>query len=90
MLWMLNRPHRHKLRTSHEGRGSLSEGVDDRRIKNNQFNIPITYSPKWSINVFDEEIEKEGRELDTIGVNITKNTSKETVLCRVAVKKNKA
>ncbi|KAI9454943.1 Aldo/keto reductase [Russula earlei] len=24
-----------------------------------RFNIPITYSPKWSINVFDEEIEKE-------------------------------
>jgi len=29
--------------------------------KNNhvRFNIPITYSPKWSINVFDEDIEKE-------------------------------
>jgi L-glyceraldehyde reductase len=31
--------------------------------KNNhlRFNIPITYSPKWSINLFDEEIEKEAR-----------------------------
>jgi len=31
--------------------------------KNNhvRFNIPITYSPKWSINIFDEEIEKEAR-----------------------------
>jgi L-glyceraldehyde reductase len=31
--------------------------------KNNhvRFNIPITYSPKWSINVFDEEIEKDAQ-----------------------------
>jgi L-glyceraldehyde reductase len=31
--------------------------------KNNhlRFNIPITYSPKWSINLFDEEVETEGR-----------------------------
>jgi L-glyceraldehyde reductase len=26
-----------------------------------RFNVPITYSPKWSINVFDEAIEKEGQ-----------------------------
>jgi L-glyceraldehyde reductase len=26
-----------------------------------RFNIPITYSPKWSINVFDEEIEKDAQ-----------------------------
>jgi L-glyceraldehyde reductase len=24
-----------------------------------RFNVPITYSPKWSINIFDEAIEKE-------------------------------
>jgi L-glyceraldehyde reductase len=31
--------------------------------KNNhvRFNIPITYSPKWSVNIFDEEVEKEAR-----------------------------
>ncbi|KAI0253766.1 NADP-dependent oxidoreductase domain-containing protein [Lactifluus subvellereus] len=31
--------------------------------KNNhvRFNIPITYSPKWSINLFDEEIEREAQ-----------------------------
>jgi len=26
-----------------------------------RFNIPITYSPKWSVNIFDEEIEKEAQ-----------------------------
>lgn len=31
-----------------------------------RFNIPITYSPKWSINVFDEEIEKEAQTKNTI------------------------
>jgi len=31
--------------------------------KNNhvRFNIPITYSPKWSINLFDEKVETEGQ-----------------------------
>jgi len=31
--------------------------------KNNRvrYNIPITYSPKWSINLFDEDVETEAR-----------------------------
>ena len=31
--------------------------------KNNhiRFNIPITYSPKWSINLFDEVVEREAQ-----------------------------
>ena len=29
--------------------------------KNNvvRFNIPITYTPKWMVNIFDEAVEKE-------------------------------
>ncbi len=31
--------------------------------KNNhvRFGVPITFSPKWSINIFDEKVETEGQ-----------------------------
>jgi L-glyceraldehyde reductase len=41
---------------SKEDSEKLSEIAHNNHIR---FNVPITYSPKWSINVFDEAIEKE-------------------------------
>jgi len=29
--------------------------------KYRRYNIPLTYTPKWSVNIFDEEVEKEAR-----------------------------